>query len=462
LVANGKGLMSMANPNGPKPGRKSSRKYEQTIGSLFKGTLSIINFPDAKQLADFSVQVYKNTPYLNEKNSSSDQTIIPVTHDEKGSAQIKHVFYIIRENRTYDQILGDISQGNGDSSLCLFHSDVTPNVHRLVDEFTLFDNFYADAEISADGHNWSTAAYATDYTEKTWPTYYGGKGGTYDWEGGKAIASPSSGYIWNQVINRGLSYRNYGEFVKDNKGTYSGLLSELIPVTYEKYPGFDLQITDQYRFKIWKEDFNNLCSKDSLPSFQLIRLPNDHTSGTRKGAPTVNVMIADNDYALGQIVETISKSKYWNNSMIFVVEDDAQNGSDHVDAHRSVMLAIGPYVKRGFVDHTMYTSSSVLKTMELILGLKPMTQFDLSATPILNPIMVVPDLKTYDVVKPLIDLDEKNKAGLFGGERCEELNLAIEDAVPEREFNEIVWKAVRGEGSELPPLTRSAFVKEIR
>jgi DNA-binding beta-propeller fold protein YncE len=462
LVANGKGLMSMANPKGPKPGTRSSHKDEQFIGSLFKGTLSIINFPNEKQLADFSAQVYNNTPYFNEKIPTSDQAVIPVTHDEKGSAQIKHVFYIIRENRTYDQVLGDIPKGNGDSSLCLFGANTTPNAHKLVENFTLFDNFYADAEISADGHNWSTAAYATDYTEKTWPTYYGGRGGTYDYEGGKAIASPSSGYIWNQVINKGLNYRNYGEFVKDNKGTYTGLLSELIPVTYEKYPGFDLQITDQYRFKIWKDDFDNLCSKDSLPSFQLIRLPDDHTSGTRKGAHTVNAMVADNDYALGQIVEAISKSKYWNNSMIFVVEDDAQNGSDHVDAHRSVMLAIGPYVKRGFVDHTMYTSSSVLKTMELILGLKPMTQFDLSAAPILNPIVNVPDLKFYDAVKPLIDLNEKNRAGLFGGERCEELNLAVEDAVPEREFNEILWKAVKGEDSELPPLTRSAFVKVIK
>ena len=462
LVANGKGLMSMANPKGPKPGTRSSHRDEQFIGSLFKGTVSIINYPDEKQLVDYSAHVYNNTPYFNEKIPVSDQAVIPVIHDEKGSAQIKHIFYIIRENRTYDQVLGDISKGNGDSSLCLFHPDVTPNVHKLVEDFTLFDNFYADAEVSADGHNWSTAAYATDYTEKTWPTYYGGKGGTYDWEGGKAIASPSSGYIWNQVINKGLSYRNYGEFVKDNKGSYTGLLSELIPVTYEKYPGFDLDIKDQYRFKIWKEDFDNLCSKDSLPSFQLIRLPNDHTSGTRKGALTINSMIADNDYALGQIVEAISKNKYWKESIIFVVEDDAQNGSDHVDAHRSVMLAIGPYVKRGLVDHTMYTTSSVLKTMELILGLKPMTQFDLSAAPIINPITNVPDLKFYEAVKPLIDLNEKNRAGLYGGEKCEELNLAVEDAVPEREFNEILWKAVKGEDSELPPLTRSAFVKEFR
>jgi DNA-binding beta-propeller fold protein YncE len=462
LVANGKGLMSMANPKGPKPGIKQSRKDEQYIGSLFKGTLSIINYPDAKQLGDYSRQVYSNTPYFNERIPETDQKIIPVTHDEKGSAQIKHIFYIIRENRTYDQILGDISKGNGDSTLCLFNSKVTPNVHKLVDEYTLFDNFYADAEISADGHNWSTAAYASDYTEKTWPTQYGGRGGTYDYEGEKPIASPSSGYIWNLVLNKGLSYRNYGEFVKDNKPNYPGILPELVPVTCEKYPGFSMNITDQFRFNMWKEDFDILCNKDSLPSFSLLRLPNDHTSGTRKGSPTVNAMIADNDYALGQIVETISKSNYWNESMIFVVEDDAQNGSDHVDAHRSVMLVIGPYVKRGFVDHTMYTTSGVLKTMELILGLKPMTQFDLSATTIVNPIMNVPDLKIYNAVKPLIDLNEKNRAGLFGGEKCEEFNLAIEDAVPEREFNEILWKAVKGEDSELPPLTRSAFVKEIK
>ncbi|MDR3665965.1 MAG: bifunctional YncE family protein/alkaline phosphatase family protein [Ignavibacteriaceae bacterium] len=462
LVANGKGLMSMPNPKGPKPGTRTSHKDEQYIGSLFKGTLSIINYPDAKQLGDYSAQVYNNTPYFNEKIPSSDQNIIPVTHDEKGSSKIKHIFYIIRENRTYDQILGDIPKGNGDSSLCLFHSNVTPNVHKLVDDFTLFDNFYADAEISADGHNWSTAAYASDYTEKTWPTQYGGRGGTYDYEGEKPIASPSSGYIWDLVLKKGLSYRNYGEFVEDNKPVYIARLPALVPVTNEKYPGFDLKITDQFRFKIWKEDFDNLCSKDSLPSFSLLRLPSDHTSGTRKGTPTINAMIADNDFALGQIVETISKSKYWNESIILVVEDDAQNGSDHVDAHRSVMLAIGPYVKRGYTDHTMYTTSSVLKTMELILGLKPMTQFDLSAAPILNSFTNVPDMKFYDAVKPLIDLNEKNRAGLYGQDKIEKMNLAEEDEVPEREFNEIIWKAVKGEKSELPPVTRSAFVREIK
>jgi DNA-binding beta-propeller fold protein YncE len=461
LVANGKGLSSLPNPHGPKPGTRSSRKEEQNIGYLFKGTLSMIKYPDAKQLTAYTSQVFGNTPYITKELPVTDQTIIPATHNGKGSEQIKHIFYIIRENRTYDQILGDISKGNGDSTLCLFPFNVTPNAHKLCQDYTLFDNFYADAEVSADGHNWSTAAYASDYTEKIWPVSYGGRGGTYDFEGQKEIASPTSGYIWDGVIDKGLSFRNYGEFSETKNGLTAGLLPKLKPVTNPKYPGFDLKITDQTRFNIWKEDFNNLADKDSIPSFSLIRLPNDHTAGTRRGSLTVSAMVADNDYALGEIVETISKSKYWKESIIFVVEDDAQNGSDHIDAHRSVMLAIGPYVKKGFTDHTMYSTSSVLKTMELTLGLKPMTQFDLSATPILNPITNTPNLDTYEAVKPFIDLNEKNRAGLFGQDKCENLNLAIEDAVPEQEFNEIVWKAVKGNDSQLPPVVRSAFVKAI-
>jgi DNA-binding beta-propeller fold protein YncE len=461
LVANGKGLSSLPNPNGPKPGTKNSRKGEQNIGYLFKGTLSMIRYPDANGLTGYTSQVFKNTPFINQEKPATDQTVIPITHDGKGSSQIKHIFYIIRENRTYDQILGDISKGNGDSSLCLFPFNVTPNAHKLCEEYTLFDNFYADAEVSADGHNWSTAAYASDYTEKIWPVSYGGRGGTYDFEGQKEIASPKSGYIWDEVLDKGLTFRNYGEFSESRNGLSVGLLPKLKPVTYDKYPGFDLKITDQTRLKIWQEDFTRMADKDSLATFSLIRLPNDHTAGTRRGSLTVSAMIADNDYALGQMVETISKSKYWKESIIYVVEDDAQNGSDHIDAHRSVLLVIGPYIKKGFTDHTMYSTSSVLKTMELILGLKPMTQFDLSATPILNAITNTPDLRTFNSIRPFIDLNEKNRAGLFGQEKCEKLNLAVEDAVPEREFNEIVWKAVKGKESQLPPIVRSAFVKGI-
>ena len=457
LVANGKGLSSLPNPNGPKPGKRG----EQYIGSLFKGTLSMIKYPDAKGLTNYTSKVFNNTPFFNKQIPVTDQTIIPITHDGKGSNEIKHIFYIIRENRTYDQILGDITKGNGDSSLCIFPFNVTPNAHKLCEEFTLFDNFYADAEVSADGHNWSTAAYASDYTEKIWPVSYGGRGGSYDFEGQKEIASPKSGYIWDEVINKGLSFRNYGEFSETENGITTALLPKLKPVTYDKYPGFDLDITDQTRLKIWQDDFNRMAEIDSMPAFSLLRLPNDHTAGSRRGSLSVKAMIADNDYALGQMVETISKSKYWKESIIFVVEDDAQAGSDHIDAHRSVMLVIGPNIKRGFVDHTMYSTSSVLKTQELILGLKPMTQYDLAATPILNPVTNTTNLNPFTPVKPFIDLNEKNKAGLFGQDKCDHLNLAKEDAVPEREFNEIVWKAVKGINSELPPVVRSAFVQGI-
>ncbi len=226
ITANGKGLSSKANPLGPKPGIDANDETSQYIGSLFSGTLSIIAFPDNEKLSQYSSQVFQNTPYVNKKSVKNNQNVISETFNGVKSKKIKHVFYIIKENRTYDQVFGDIPAGNGDSSLCLFPEKITPNQHKLAKEFTLFDNFYVDAEVSADGHNWSTSAYATDYVEKTWPVYYGGRGGSYDYEGGKKIASPSSGYIWNQVIDKNLGFRNYGEFVnaegeKEKKYVYN-------------------------------------------------------------------------------------------------------------------------------------------------------------------------------------------------------------------------------------------------
>jgi len=462
ITANGKGLSSKANPLGPKPGIDANDETSQYIGSLFSGTLSIIAFPDNEKLSQYSSQVFQNTPYVNKKSVKNNQNVISETFNGVKSKKIKHVFYIIKENRTYDQVFGDIPAGNGDSSLCLFPEKITPNQHKLAKEFTLFDNFYVDAEVSADGHNWSTSAYATDYVEKTWPVYYGGRGGSYDYEGGKKIASPSSGYIWNQVIDKNLGFRNYGEFVNaegEKEKKYVGAFDYLTPYTCEFFPGWDLKIPDLERFKKWQQDFNNFVNIDSLPSFQIIRLPNNHTAGTRKGFPTINAMVADNDYAVGLLIETLSKSKFWKESVVFVVEDDAQNGSDHVDAHRSPLLVISPYVKRNFVDHTMYTTSSVLKTIELILGLDPMTQFDLSAAPISNPITDNADFETYEAVKPDVNLNDLNTASLYGSERCEEMDLSKEDAIPDIEFNEIIWKSLRGTASKMPVPVRGAYLK---
>ncbi len=467
IVANGKGLTSRANPKGPHPGVYQKRGTFEYIGTLFMGTLSTIDYPNDDSLESFSKQVYANTPYVSkDKNWVGIQNVIPDKHDLEGSSKIKHVFYIIKENRTYDEVYGDMKEGNGDSSLCFFPYKDTPNQHTLSSDFTLYDNLFADAEVSADGHNWSTAAYATDYVEKDWPANYGRRGAPYHFEGGYPLAAPSSGYIWNQVLNNGRTFRNYGEFTDEkkigNETVFVANDEDMRKYTYDKYPGWDLSISDVTRYKIWKKDFERLEKENALPSLSIMRLPNDHTWGTWKGKKTPQAFVAINDYALGLIVQTISHSKDWKSSIIFVVEDDAQDGSDHVDAHRSTLLVVSPYIKRNYVDHTMYSTSSVLKTIELVLGLPPMTQYDLSATPILFSVTDKPDFKPYKVIEPLIDTSAVNGADAYGAAECEHLNFAKEDAVPDMLFNEILWKAIKGKNSVMPPPVRSAFVKELK
>jgi DNA-binding beta-propeller fold protein YncE len=464
LVANGKGISSRANPNGPNPEKRRPKNWmENYTGTMFKGTLSVIDFPDAATLADMSKQVYNNTPFIKKVKEEYSESVIPAHHNGVPSAQIQHVFYIIRENRTYDQVLGDMKQGNGDPALCLFGEKITPNAHRLSATYTLYDNFYADAEISADGHNWSTAAYATDYVEKLWPVNYGHRGASYDFEGGVPAAAPSSGYIWNNVLSHGKTFRNYGEFMHFNrslKGPYRVNDSILVPYTCRAFPGFNLAFPDLERYKIWSHDFDSLLRINKVPAMTLMRLPNDHCWGTRPGKPTPVAYVARNDYALGLVVDKISHSKIWKNSIIFVVEDDAQNGPDHVDAHRSVLLVIGPYVKRHFTDHTMYSTSSILKTIELILGLPPMTQYDLAARPILHSITDSAYTKPYTAVKPQVDMNARNTRHAYGAKLSEKLNFSREDAIPDGEYNKIIWKAVRGANAEVPAPVHSAFVNE--
>ena len=245
------------------------------------------------------------------------------------SDKIKHVFYVIKENRSYDQVYGDLKEGNGDSSLCLFGREVTPNQHRLVEDFTLFDNFYVDAEVSADGHNWSDAAYATDFVEKNWPTQYGGRGGTYDYEPNVTISRPSSGYIWNNALSSGLSVRDYGEYVSkpdEKKEYYIAEDERMNKYVCHDYPGWNLSISDLVRYKAWEKDFEGFEKNGNLPDLNIIYLPNDHTRGTEKNALTPKAYVAQNDYALGLLVDKISHSRFWKESIIFVLEDDAQNG----------------------------------------------------------------------------------------------------------------------------------------
>ncbi len=465
LVANGKGFISMANPGGPQPVSKvddsgthkgaSPKENPQYIGGLFKGKLSVIDVPDAALLKRYTRQVYGNTPF-NPQVAAKAPGIEgnPIPRSPGQASPIKYVFYIIKENRTYDQVMGDVAEGNGDTSLCIFGKKVTPNQHAIAKEFVLLDNFYVDAEVSADGHNWSTAAYANDYTEKTWPTSYGGRGGTYDYEGSRQIAYPRDGFIWDYCKRSGVSYRSYGEFTDYDKIRLKSLAGHVCAQS----PGPDFEIKDIRREQIWAHDFDSLLNINQVPKFNTVRFPNDHTSGQRIGKISPVAAVADNDQAVGLLVEHLSKSKIWQQSVVIVLEDDAQNGPDHVDAHRSALFLAGGLVKRHSINHQLYTTSGVLRTIELILGLPPMSQYDAAAVPLFDCFTPTANLEPYTTKSPLVDLDKRNVAVNESSRRSALFNLAREDAAPEKELNEVIWKYVKGENAVMPAPVHSAFI----
>ena len=456
LVSNGKGMSSEANPSGPSPFKKSEdNRGGAYIGSLFLGTLSVIDAPNVKELAVYSKLTYENTLYKKENELNTEGVVgNPIPMKVGDASPIKYVFYIVKENRTYDQVLGDVKEGNGDPKLCLFPEKITPNQHALVKDFVLLDNFYVDAEVSADGHNWSMGAYANDFVEKTWPTSYGGRGGNYDFEGTRQVAHPKGGFIWDACKRAGVSYRTYGEFMNNNKASYKTLEEHFCP----NYSSWDLKIQDIKREQVWENDFDSLLKINQLPQFSSIRFGTDHTSGMSKGAYSPNAAMADNDLAVGRFIEHLSQSAIWKESAVFIVEDDAQNGADHVDAHRSTAYVISPYIRRNFVDHTMYSTSSVLRTMELILGIGPMSQYDAAAMPMYRCFTDKPNLTSFKALLARIDIHEKNVADNELSRQSAFFNLAQLDAVPERLFNEVLWKAIKGLDSEMPPPVRAAFV----
>ncbi|HEY4149662.1 MAG TPA: bifunctional YncE family protein/alkaline phosphatase family protein [Chitinophagaceae bacterium] len=467
FVANGKGFSSMANPYGPNPYRKKEEVvYQggdrskplgvQYIAGLFKGTLSILEEPNDKELSGFSEIVYRNTPYSKQGETvSQGEAGNPVPMKIGDSSPIKHVFYIIKENRTYDQVLGDMKEGNGDTSLVLFGEHITPNLHKLAREFVLLDNFYVDGEVSADGHNWSMGAYADDYLEKTWPTFYGTRGGTYAAEGNKEIANNKGGFIWNHCQKAGVSYRTYGEFADNGKPNIPVLKNHLCPY----YTGWDLSTRDTTRFYQWKKEFDSLVAVNAVPQFNSVRFGNDHTEGLKRGRPTPFAHVADNDLAVGMFIEYLSKSPIWKESVVFIVEDDAQNGADHVDAHRSPAYIAGGFIKRGFVDHTMYSTSSMLRTMELILGIAPMSQYDAAAVPLWRSFSTTPNLTSFQSVPSQVDFNDKNTALNEWQRRSETFNFAKEDAAPDLEFSIVLWHGIKGDKVPFPAPKRAAFVK---
>ena len=464
IVSNGKGFTSMANPQGPQPLKKADNSgyqkgakdaKEQYIGGLFKGTMSFIKTPQPEQLKAYTKQVYANTPFSDKKAEVADgEAGNPIPRKQGEKSPIKHVFYIIKENRTYDQVLGDVPEGNGDASLCIFGQHVTPNHHAIAKEFVLLDNFYVDAEVSADGHNWSMAAYATDFMEKTWPTSYGGRGGNYDSEGTRKAADPRDGYIWDYCKRAGVSYRTYGEFADDYKPNIKALEGHYC----RQAPGFDLDIKDITREAVWEHDFDSLVNKNAVPQLSTVRICNDHTSGQHKGAFSPIAAVGDNDLAIGRFIEHLSHSPIWKESVVFILEDDAQNGPDHIDAHRSPVFVAGPYVKRHAVVHEMYSTSGVLRTIELILGLPPMSQYDAAAKPMYECFMNKPDLTPYQSKPAQVNLEQRNIADNESSRRSQFFNLAKEDKVPDLDLNEVIWKYVKGEDSVMPAPKRSAFV----
>jgi YVTN family beta-propeller protein len=437
------------------------------------GSVSAIATPDRTTLAEYTRRVVALSPYNDEirlrpANAPLDS---PIPREVGSASPIRHVFYIIRENRTYDQILGDVRQGNGDPRLTLFGRDVTPNAHAIAQNFVLFDNFYVDADVSYDGHAYSTAAYANDFIQKIWQAVYGGRGGLYLAEGGGFprnpfgnIAAPPGGYIWDYARRSHVTVRSYGEFVdhvKSDQGdvkafaSVPGLVGSVAPA----FAGFDLSITDNARVDNWLNEFRDYERNANLPGLSILHLGNDHTYGTTPGMPTPRAMLADNDYALGRVVDAISHSAYWKDSAIFVVEDDAQSGPDHVDSHRSVLLVASPFAKRGTVDHTFYTTSGVLRTMELILGIEPMSQFDASATPLYAAFQPTPSLAAYGRIVPGVSMVDTNPPNAPGAARSLRMDFSDADRTPEEPLNEIVWQSVKGEHSPMPPPRRSVFVR---
>ncbi|MEH7505793.1 bifunctional YncE family protein/alkaline phosphatase family protein [Neobacillus drentensis] len=434
MVLNAKGLGAGSNREG------------QYIGNMMKGTMSFIDVPDDKQLKKYTKQVEKNNQEYKPTGFSASEKF-PIPRFEGQESPIKHVIYVIKENRTYDQVFGDMEKGNGDPSLTIFGKDITPNIHKLADQFVLLDNFYANAEISAQGHNWSTAAQANDYVEKNWLANYSGRNRGYDFEGGNEAAYPKAGFLWTNASRSGVSFRSYGEFVNydKNTGKYVAAEASMGNNFDPDYPSYNLKISDLTRLDAWSEEFKQYEANGNLPQLQIVRLPNDHTLGTKPGELTPQAMVAQNDYALGKLVDMVSNSSYWKDTAIFVTEDDAQNGWDSVDAHRTTSLVISPYTQTGSVDSTLYDTTSMLRTMEMILGMKPMTQFDASAVPMVNSFTQKPDFSPFKVEEPTYPLDRKNGETAPMAQESKELDFSGVDHADSEKLNKILWKATKGD-----------------
>lgn len=446
FVLNGKGRGTAPNPGGPNPGVRGSDSLgytlDQTSGTLSVLPLSAVDGPSLPQLSE---RVARANGWTRKPGGAEWP---PFTH----------VIYLIKENRTYDQILGDLPKADGDTSLVFFPRAVTPNHHALAERFGIFDRFFVNAEVSADGHNWTTAAYVTDYTERTLPQAYSGRGRSYDYEGTNKnqkvdddVAAPAAGYLWDLAQRKGISFRNFGEFVfdeDDGEGGlptwYRGLKPFLEANTDSLFPGFDMAIPDQRRADRWLEVFAGWEKDGKMPALQILRLPNDHTQGARPGAPTPRAYAADNDLALGRVIEALSHSRYWSSTVVFVLEDDAQDGPDHVDSHRSPLLVVSAY-NRPRTWHRFTNTTDVLATIESILSLDHLSQFDTYARPLHGIFADTPDTAGYRVITPSVSLEEKNPPRGPGAKESLRFDFRVEDLADDDAFNRVLWLAIKGD-----------------
>ena len=528
LIATAKGEGTHPNKEMGKTAYETKHHDHPYIPTLLRGSIARLNIPFALQRLPELTRTVEQDNLLH-----NDPETIPFA---AGQNPIKHVIYVIKENRTYDQILGDLGVGNGDPSLTLYGADITPNEHKLALQFGVLDNFYDSGEVSGDGHQWSTAAITSDYNEKTWQIAYRGHERTYDFQGTVAdeyplehnqpdIDDPATGFLWDNVAHHNLSYRDYGEFVNaewcnkirkastPKQGTPSGLEAQCPRTEFHQgdslapnvgdphgspspwpwsvpalkgvkptkallrdhydplYPDFNTDYPDQLRADEFLNEFtafvhareSNEGPEFQLPAFVLLYLPDDHTGGTRPNFPRPAANVADNDLALGRVVDAVSHSPYWDDTAIFIVEDDAQDGADHVDAHRSIAFAISKYSPgsptQPYIDHRFYTTVNMVRTMEMLLGLPPMNQNDAYA-PLMAPLFSGPGNQ------PAYRVDSRNRTnGLIyetnkrqapGAAASAKMDFSRPDAAGATKLNNVLWRDARG-NTPMPAPKHSVF-----
>ena len=458
-IGNSKGESGHPDRKGPTSPLASNWNGDETVKTVQKSSVELLDVATLeKDLPRWTHMVVQNTPYndsmLAEARPPQAPTILPESVGV--STPIKHVIYIIKENRTYDQEFGDLKGANGDPELTVFGEKVTPNQHALARQYEILDNLYCDGEVSVDGHSWSDSAYATDFNERYWPPTYAGRS---DAVPSRAYV-PAAGHLWDLAQRKGLTYRSYGEYAaRASTGTTMDAApgaSGLVGHVSKDYLGSRQRDTANVAvflrdLKEFEQNYDSDDANKRLPNFTVMSMPEDHTKGTLPGAFTPQASVANNDFAIGQLVDAVSHSRYWPDTAIFIIEDDAQDGSDHVDARRTMGLVISPYAKRGIVDSTLYSTSSFVRSIELLLGLPPMSQYDAAAMPLYATFGTEPEVTSFTVIPPEIDVNAKNTAKSYGAQQSMKMDFSDVDRAPMHALNEVIWKSIKGADVPMPP-----------